>query len=84
MARKTVHYIGFRGDEFVRAYKIFGGPVMIHRTHDPRSQRDIDPEKDVVIFANGESEDYVHSRNSPDVVGFGYTAPGSIFTDPNG
>jgi hypothetical protein len=31
---RTVHYVGFRGDEYVRAHKIFGGPVYIHRDDD--------------------------------------------------
>jgi hypothetical protein len=56
---------------------------MIHRIHDPRAQRDIDPEHDIVVFANDEREDYIHTRNAPDVVGFGYTKEGSIFTDPD-
>ncbi len=39
---RTIHYIGFRGDEFVRAHRIFGGPVMIHRVNDIRTQSEID------------------------------------------
>jgi len=46
---RAVHYIGFRGDEYSRAYRIFGGPAMIHRVHDLRAHRDIG-EDDLVLF----------------------------------
>lgn len=48
-----VHYVGFRGDEFVRARALFGGPVFIHRRWDRRALREIGPE-DTVIFAEGD------------------------------
>ena len=80
MAR-TVHYIGFRGDEYGRAFRIFGGPAMIHRVHDMRAHRDIDPDVDLVIFANKEREDVIRPVNAPDVVGFGYTPNGKDRTD---
>lgn len=79
MAR-AVHYIGFRGDEFVRALRVFGGPVIIHRVHDQRAHRDIG-EDDLVIFANKEREDVIREINAPDVVGFGYTPDGKDRTD---
>ena len=49
----AVHYVGFRGDEFARARRLFGGPVFIHPRWDRRAQRDIGP-GDVVIFASGD------------------------------
>jgi hypothetical protein len=81
MTTRCVHYIGFRGDEFVRARAIFGGPVIIHRVHDPRANRDIDHEHDLVLFANDEREGAVRLRNAPDVIGFGYTPEGKDRTD---
>ena len=61
---KTIHYVGFRGDEFLRAKRLWGGPVMIHRCWDLRAQRDIG-EEDVVIFATGD-EHQVPKRMSGD------------------
>ena len=46
---RTVHYVGFRGDEYVRAYRIFGGPVMIHKVYDDRVFTEVGDD-DVVIF----------------------------------
>ena len=62
---KTVHYVGFTGDEYLRAKRIFGGPVMIHRRWDRRAQRDIGPD-DVVIFARGDETQPLASHNSDD------------------
>ena len=46
---RCIHYVGFRGDEFVRAYRIWGGPVIIHRDYDDRVFTEVG-EDDVVIF----------------------------------
>ena len=46
---KTIHYVGFRGDEYVRAYRIWGGPVMIHKVYDERVFTEVG-EEDIVIF----------------------------------
>lgn len=46
---RVVHYVGFRGDEYVRAYRIWGGPVMIHKGNDPRVMTEVGPE-DVVVY----------------------------------
>ena len=46
---RCIHYVGFRGDEFVRAYRIWGGPVIIHRDYDDRVFTEVG-ENDVVIF----------------------------------
>lgn len=80
---KCLHLVGFRGDEYWSARRLYPDlPVFIHRVHDERAHRDFG-EHDVIIFANDEREDVIRPRNAPDVVGFGYTAEGSIFTDPN-
>ena len=46
---RVVHYVGFRGDEYVRAYRVWGGPVMIHKDNDPRVMTEVGPE-DVVVY----------------------------------
>ena len=46
---RTVHYVGFRGDEYVRARRIFGGPIYIHLHYDARVFTEV-CEDDVVIF----------------------------------
>lgn len=72
---RTVHYIGFRGDEYVRALRIFGGPVMIHRVNDIRAQTEIDRERDLVIYAGAEREDRIRAIPGTDVTGPGYDRP---------
>lgn len=61
-----VHYIGFRGDEFARARRLFGGPVFIHRRWDARARRDIGPD-DVVIFAEGDETQPLSRSNGDDI-----------------
>ena len=50
-----VHFVGFKGDEYNRAIKIWGQPDWIHRFFDGRAKAEF-MDGDVVIFANG-SED---------------------------
>ncbi|AYO85383.1 hypothetical protein [Methylobacterium brachiatum] len=49
----SVHYVGFRDDRYWNAYRIFGGPRVIHRRWDFYATRDVGP-GDVVIFAEGD------------------------------
>lgn len=53
MGDMALHFVGFRGDEYLRAIKLFGRPDFIHRYHDVRMVKEI-AEGDVVVFANGE------------------------------
>ena len=46
---RTVHYVGFRGDEYTRAHRVFGGPAMIHRDYDARVFTEVGS-SDVVVF----------------------------------
>lgn len=72
-ARRALHLIGFRGDEYLSARRVWWWlPVFIHRIHDRRARREIAPD-DVVLFANKEREDVVRTVNAPDATGFGYT-----------
>lgn len=72
---RVVHYIGFRDDAFVRARRIFGGPVMIHRVNDIRTQSEIDHDNDLAIYAGKEREDRVREIPGPCVTGPGYDRP---------
>lgn len=47
-----VHFVGFRGDEYNRAARIWGKPDFIHRANDRRMRREI-ADYDIVIYANG-------------------------------
>lgn len=50
----AIHFVGFRGDEFNRAIKVFGKPDFIHRNFDTRvfGGGEFDKDNDIVIFAN--------------------------------
>lgn len=50
----AVHFVGFRGNEYISAVRAFGRPDFFHRTHDVRMVRggELAPH-DVVVFANG-------------------------------
>ena len=53
---RTVHYVGFRGDEYMRAHRVFGGPAMIHRDYDARVFTEVGPD-DLVVFGPKRSEE---------------------------
>lgn len=53
MVRPCLHFVGFRGDEFGRAIRVFGQPDFIHRWWDFRAACDIAP-GDTVVFATGD------------------------------
>lgn len=55
MKDRVVHFVGFRGDEFVSAVKVFGKPDFYHRVFDARAKAEF-AEDDIVVFARG-SED---------------------------
>ena len=50
--RLALHFVGFRGDEFVRAKSVFGVPDFVHVWWDRRASDDVAP-GDTVVFANG-------------------------------
>jgi len=49
----VIHFVGFRGEEFWSAVRVWGRPDFIHRGWDLRARREIAPE-DTVVFAKGE------------------------------
>jgi hypothetical protein len=62
----TIHYVGFRDDRYWSAYRLWGGPRMIHRWWDRRAHRDIGPD-DVVVFSMGDETQPVSRWNAPDL-----------------
>jgi hypothetical protein len=65
----ALHFVGFRGDEYVRAVAVFGPPDFIHRHNDPRFRFGGElGEHDLVVFANGaESKVSRYSFNDSEV-----------------
>lgn len=53
-SRRCVHFVGFKGDEFTSAVRVFGRPDFIHRKNDVRLVfgGELAPH-DVVVYANG-------------------------------
>lgn len=52
----TTHFIGFRGDEYTRAVRVFGKPDFVHRLWDARARQEIQP-GDRAVFAKGSPDD---------------------------
>jgi hypothetical protein len=63
---RSIHYVGFRDDRYWNAYRVFGGPRVIHRRWDFYATRDVGPD-DVVIFANGDETQAIAARNATDL-----------------
>jgi hypothetical protein len=49
--RPAVHFVGFRGEEYHSAVRVFGPPDVYHRVWDQRAQREVAP-ADTVVFAS--------------------------------
>lgn len=63
---RVTHFVGFRGNEFWSAVKVWGFPTFIHRGWDLRAQREIAP-GDVVIFATGPHDQEPRVRSFDDL-----------------
>lgn len=48
----AVHFVGFRGEEYLSAVRVWGLPDMVHRVHDARAQAEF-ADGDTVVFARG-------------------------------
>lgn len=70
IVKPALHFVGFRGDEYTRAVRIWGKPSFIHRVNDPRMRRELHP-SDTIIFANG-YEAKPADRNGQDLNEEGY------------
>lgn len=49
--QQALHFVGFTGDEYIRACIVFGRPDFIHRLNDARAHAEFAP-GDTVIYAN--------------------------------
>ena len=67
MNKPAVHFVWFRGDEYLRACRIWGRPDFIHMSWDRRAHREIAP-GDIVIFARGPHDQQYVDRNSNDII----------------
>jgi len=47
---RHVHFIGFRGEEYWSAVKVWGFPDFVHKWHDNRMYGDVG-DNDILIFA---------------------------------
>ena len=66
--KRTLHFIGFKGDEYHSAVKIWGKPGMVHIGYDIRALTEIG-EDDIVIFAKGEWTQAPNTKfNFPDII----------------
>jgi hypothetical protein len=61
-----VHFVGFRGDEYWSAVKVFGKPHFIHKDNDVRVYTEVG-DNDVVVFgAKYKHTDYVWDASAVD------------------
>lgn len=61
-----LHFVGFRGEEYWSAVKVWGKPEFIHMRWDRRAMRDIGPD-DIVIFATGDESQPFAKWNGDDI-----------------
>lgn len=61
-----VHFVGFRGEEYQSAVKVWGKPDYYHLGWDRRARREIAP-GDTIIFAKGEHDQAFAARNFDDI-----------------
>lgn len=64
---RAVHFVGFRGEEYWSAVKIWGKPDFYHRGYDNRMRREVSSD-DVIVFANGYEQSGPKWHSYPDIV----------------
>lgn len=62
-----VHFVGFRGEEYWSAVKVWGKPDYYHLGWDRRSRREVAP-CDTIVFAKGEHDQPYAPRNFDDIL----------------
>lgn len=72
MIKSALHFVGFRGEEYISAVRVWGKPGFIHRRWDQRAKREIHP-SDTIIFAKGDEYDEPSEFNGQDIVEDGYS-----------
>ncbi len=63
--KNAVHFVGFRGNEYISAMRVFGCPDFFHRIWDGRAKEEIF-EGDVVVFARGDEKQPVQMYSFDD------------------
>lgn len=48
---RCVHFVGFRGDNYQNAVRVFGAPHFVHRDYDARVFTEV-ADGDVVVFGS--------------------------------
>lgn len=71
---RAVHFVGFRGDEYLSAVRVWGFPDFIHRGWDRRAQREI-ADGDTIVFAKGPPDQPMRPRNFDDIDESAYPPP---------
>jgi len=62
----AVHFVGFRGDEYLTARLVWGEPDFVHMAWDRRSRREI-ADGDTIVFARGPHDQAYAERNADDI-----------------
>ncbi|WP_454280427.1 hypothetical protein [Sphingomonas sp. Marseille-Q8236] len=62
----ALHFVGFRGDEYGRAVRLFGEPDFIHIGWDSWARLEVVP-GDMAVFARGTAEDAPSPYGFPDI-----------------
>lgn len=65
--RPCLHFVGFRGDEYTAAVRIWGPPDFFHIGWDLRAQREI-ADCDTVVFARGDGSQPPSRHSYPDII----------------
>ncbi len=64
----ALHFVGFRGEEYWSAVRVWGLPDFVHRWWDKRARREI-AAQDTVIFAQGDWWQEPRRFNAQDLEG---------------
>ena len=64
--RPALHYVGFRGDEYGAAVRLFGPPDFIHIGWDRWARQDV-VDGDTAIFARGTADDPPSPYSFPNI-----------------
>jgi len=64
MKKRAVHFVGFRGEEYHSAVRVWGKPDFFHRNWDVRVKHggEYDKDNDVVVFAKGDENSRLHEH----------------------
>lgn len=65
-ARPCIHFVGFRGEEYLSAIRVWGKPDFIHRGYDRRALREI-ADGDIVVFATGPADQEPRGKSFDDI-----------------